>query len=754
VIYGNVVNNGTLATSYTHLSSQGTISGSGNYSNNIYNDGPHILLSDTRITGTLVLNDTLYLNGYALNLSNPISGTTSKLIAGTNSSFIISGGFSIPSSITQVNNLTIDYSGGLTLQNDLTVNGILTITQGLISLGGYSLIYGSNSTLQYNSSSDQTTSNVEFPPINGPRNLRINKPDNLNLHASRKIDGTVEILSGRLVAISDTLVLGSTATLAEIGGSVIGNVIVNREVNLSSNEAFGGIGLDIIAIGASPGSTTITRTTGSALTSNNVESIKRYFAIMPTVNEGLDATMKFHYRPDELNLIAEHYLRLYQATSSAGPWKSYFGTVDTTSHNINKTGINSFSIWTAANREFGDTLAPLIPSNLSAIPGNKQVTLQWSQNVEPDFLRYCIYKSLSPDTAELIDSTRGGVADTSRVIDGLENGVKYYFSVTAVDSTLNESDYSNQVSATPFAVISAGYSASDIAFGKVRLGRVKDTLVTITNTGEDTLKVTNIFRTDVQFSVAESVFVIPPSQSAIDTVRFNPTKGGPQSGFIIVENNSPFSPDTIRVSGFGAFYSLNISSRKIVFGNIPIGQFKDTSITITNTGNDTLWITKLESKDSIFSSKLQATTIPIESSIEDTIRFTPTVTGSYSGSIVLLSEADSSPDTILLEGNGVPLTSVDKMKTNVPRMLTLSQNYPNPFNPKTTIDFTLAEDGRVLLKVYNILGKEVATLVDADLKAGVLHQTTFDASDLSSGIYIYRLQTGGKSLLKKFMLLK
>jgi hypothetical protein len=119
-----------------------------------------------------------------------------------------------------------------------------------------------------------------------------------------------------------------------------------------------------------------------------------------------------------------------------------------------------------------------------------------------------------------------------------------------------------------------------------------------------------------------------------------------------------------------------------------------------------------------------------------------------------LSEADSSPDTILLEGNGVPLTSVDKMKTNVPRMLTLSQNYPNPFNPKTTIDFTLAEDGRVLLKVYNILGKEVATLVDADLKAGVLHQTTFDASDLSSGIYIYRLQTGGKSLLKKFMLLK
>jgi hypothetical protein len=90
----------------------------------------------------------------------------------------------------------------------------------------------------------------------------------------------------------------------------------------------------------------------------------------------------------------------------------------------------------------------------------------------------------------------------------------------------------------------------------------------------------------------------------------------------------------------------------------------------------------------------------------------------------------------------------------VPKMLTLSQNYPNPFNPMTTIEFTLAEDSKVSLKVFDMLGREVATLMIGELKAGVLHQQTFDVSKLSSGMYIYRLQTGNKSLAKKLMVLK
>jgi hypothetical protein len=89
-----------------------------------------------------------------------------------------------------------------------------------------------------------------------------------------------------------------------------------------------------------------------------------------------------------------------------------------------------------------------------------------------------------------------------------------------------------------------------------------------------------------------------------------------------------------------------------------------------------------------------------------------------------------------------------------PRVFALSQNYPNPFNPTTTIEFTLPSDGRVVLKVYDITGREQATLLDEERKAGVYQQVVFDASRLASGVYFARLQFGGKQLLKKMLLLK
>jgi len=90
----------------------------------------------------------------------------------------------------------------------------------------------------------------------------------------------------------------------------------------------------------------------------------------------------------------------------------------------------------------------------------------------------------------------------------------------------------------------------------------------------------------------------------------------------------------------------------------------------------------------------------------------------------------------------------------VPQTFMLEQNYPNPFNPSTTIDFTLAEDSRVTLKVFDLIGREVATLVNNDLKAGMKHSVKFDASRLSTGMYFYRLDTGKNSMVKKLLLTK
>ncbi|MEO8233057.1 MAG: DUF5666 domain-containing protein [Ignavibacteriota bacterium] len=83
----------------------------------------------------------------------------------------------------------------------------------------------------------------------------------------------------------------------------------------------------------------------------------------------------------------------------------------------------------------------------------------------------------------------------------------------------------------------------------------------------------------------------------------------------------------------------------------------------------------------------------------------------------------------------------------------LEQNYPNPFNPSTTISFTIQADLLVTLKVFNALGEEVKTLVNGKLAKGT-HSINFNASGLSSGFYLYRLESGNQVQIKKMMLLK
>ncbi|MBI1933735.1 MAG: T9SS type A sorting domain-containing protein [Ignavibacteriales bacterium] len=90
---------------------------------------------------------------------------------------------------------------------------------------------------------------------------------------------------------------------------------------------------------------------------------------------------------------------------------------------------------------------------------------------------------------------------------------------------------------------------------------------------------------------------------------------------------------------------------------------------------------------------------------------------------------------------------------NLPQEFSLSQNYPNPFNPTTKISFSLPKSGNVKLSVYNIIGQEVATLINATKSAGN-YDVIWDAKDISSGIYIYKLDAGTTSIVKKMTLLK
>jgi len=89
----------------------------------------------------------------------------------------------------------------------------------------------------------------------------------------------------------------------------------------------------------------------------------------------------------------------------------------------------------------------------------------------------------------------------------------------------------------------------------------------------------------------------------------------------------------------------------------------------------------------------------------------------------------------------------------LPVIYKLSQNYPNPFNPSTTIKFQLPSSGIVSLKIYDILGREITTLVD-EFKTEGRYEVIFNASSLASGVYLYRLNVNDYVDVKKMILLK
>jgi hypothetical protein len=104
---------------------------------------------------------------------------------------------------------------------------------------------------------------------------------------------------------------------------------------------------------------------------------------------------------------------------------------------------------------------------------------------------------------------------------------------------------------------------------------------------------------------------------------------------------------------------------------------------------------------------------------------------------------------------GISTTGIDDEKFgNLPVEFQLKQNYPNPFNPTTTIEYSIPNSGIVTLKVYDVLGQEVATLVDGFKNANQTHRVEFNGLKLSSGVYYYTLSTDNVTKTKKMLLLK
>ncbi len=148
--------------------------------------------------------------------------------------------------------------------------------------------------------------------------------------------------------------------------------------------------------------------------------------------------------------------------------------------------------------------------------------------------------------------------------------------------------------------------------------------------------------------------------------------------------------------------------------------------------------------------QFSATFTYITSDIPDTCYIQISIVGPGTG-------AQSSPhagsyyllDDLTFSGS----TDVENQSSLVPVAMNLNQNYPNPFNPSTTISYSLSKASYVKLRVFNILGKELTTLVDGFQSAGN-HSARFLASNMASGVYFYRLEAEGYTAMKQMLLVK
>jgi hypothetical protein len=203
---------------------------------------------------------------------------------------------------------------------------------------------------------------------------------------------------------------------------------------------------------------------------------------------------------------------------------------------------------------------------------------------------------------------------------------------------------------------------------------------------------------------------------------------------------------------------LEVSVTQLSYGNVAAGTSESQTFWVYNRGAvDDLDITAYTfqpvalSNIYIFNPSLYS--VAAGDSQEVTVTFSPAEIRAYTGRVFIVNNSENTPSyQLLLLGTGIA-NDADDPESGMPREFALSQNYPNPFNPSTQIEFALPVQSAVKLSVFNTLGQQVATLLQGNLDAG-FHSVEFGASDLSAGLYFYKLEAGAFTQTRKMMLLK
>ncbi|TLY29245.1 MAG: choice-of-anchor D domain-containing protein, partial [Ignavibacteria bacterium] len=320
------------------------------------------------------------------------------------------------------------------------------------------------------------------------------------------------------------------------------------------------------------------------------------------------------------------------------------------------------------------------------------------------------------------DSALTAPSDTVR---SLANGGRYFWRVSALSSA-GAGPYAGPWSFTTVAGNAVlVVNRRTINFGKVRVGSTKKDSILIRNSGNSPLRVSSIQSSSPLFQPSPGTAMLQPAGQQNVYVTFSPQQRGAASGLIVSACDS---------SGGAS------SPPIILFGPVQPGSSVTRSATISNTGDFDLLITDIQSTNADFRITPRNVAIAPAESVRFQITATPTTSQLETAQFVFIDNSGSSSDTLVAQ-LGSP-SGVDP--GNGPKEYALLQNYPNPFNPQTFIRYTIPVPSRVVLRVFNILGEQIATLVndveDPGVKSVVWNGTDRRGLVVASGLYFYRLE--------------
>ena len=403
-----------------------------------------------------------------------------------------------------------------------------------------------------------------------------------------------------------------------------------------------------------------------------------------------------------------------------------------------------------------DMSPPAVPTGLSTSYGNQWLKLTWNENQEGDLSGYNLHRgTVYPAELPLIASN---LSNTSYKDQGLVNGVTYYYQLTAVDQSSNESPASDVVCSIPLSYRKGDYNGDqEIAIADVVAminylfkgaeGHEPLDAGDVNGNGEVTIGdavylINYLFKS----GTAPYICTIPDVPLARYTERSKAILGlcfpdGDQNQGIEVKLNAEvveevagiqielsFDPSqvqvqeistTLRTENLGLYY--NIESGKIKIGMVDIYGANTLA-----PGEGSILKIKFEKKNNqagISSAKIERAIVVDPSAQELNVQIEP-----------------------------------NKVIRPIPQTFSLAQNYPNPFNPTTTIEYALPSDAQVEICIYNILGRKVKVLVDERQLAGY-KKVTWDGKnekghDVASGVYFCKIKAGDFTQVKKMVLLK